>query len=80
MTVMNAYYAHESQVVDVFDVATWSPMRSVKMGLVGIILGAGMLFATVFLYQPEFILKHTKAKPIRELHRRARKAVDNVTY
>jgi hypothetical protein len=55
MLEMNPYYAHTSPVGDVFDVATWSPRKSLVMGLVGVLLGLVVGFAAVCLWNPALL-------------------------
>lgn len=58
MTDMNPYYAHESSVGPVFDVAHFSRFRSLWMGIVGLGFAAVVGVAAVFVWNPDWIVPH----------------------
>jgi hypothetical protein len=55
MVEMNPYYAHSSPVGDVFDVAAWSPRKSLAMGVVGIVLAVVVGGAAACLWHPDLL-------------------------
>lgn len=57
MIEMSPFYAHESKVGPVFDVATWSRAKAWSMALTGLVLGLLALAGLVFAWQPTLLLK-----------------------
>lgn len=55
MVEMNPYYAHSSDVGDVFDVATWSPRKVLGNGIVGALVGILVAAAAVLLWNPQLL-------------------------
>lgn len=55
MTELNSYYAHESTVGPVFDVAHFSTYKSLKMGLAGLVFGAVVAAAALFVWNPDLV-------------------------
>lgn len=58
MTDMNPYYAHESGVGPVFDVAHFSRFKSLWMGVVGLIFAAVVGLAATYVWSPDSIIPH----------------------
>jgi len=58
MTDMNAYYAHESSVGSVFDVAHFSRFRSLWMGIIGLGFAAAVAVAALYVWNPDWIVIH----------------------
>ena len=58
MTELNPYYAHESSVGPVFDVAHFSRFRSLWMGLVGLAFAAVLAIVAAFFWNPDWIVPH----------------------
>jgi hypothetical protein len=56
MTDMNPYYAHESSVGPVFDVAHFSRFKSLWMGVVGLIFAAVVAVAATYVWSPDWIV------------------------
>jgi len=54
-TTMNAYYAHESEVGPVFDVARYSRGKSIWIGLVAIGFASLIGLAAVYVWNPDWI-------------------------
>ena len=55
---MNPYYARDSKVGSVFDVATFSPRKAVVMGLTGLAFGALVAAAALYVWNPNWIVPH----------------------
>lgn len=58
MSDMNAYYAYESDVGPVFDVAHFSPIRSLWMGVVGLGFAAVIGVVAAYVWSPDWIVPH----------------------
>ncbi|MHB8969814.1 MAG: hypothetical protein ACYC3X_08895 [Pirellulaceae bacterium] len=55
MIEMSPAYAHESKVGPVFDITSWSPSKSIWMGLVGLVFAAVLLATATFLWHPKIM-------------------------
>jgi hypothetical protein len=58
MIEMNPYYARESEVGLVFDVATFSRLKALAMGLSGLVFGVLVGAAALYVWQPNSVLPH----------------------
>ena len=56
MIEMNPYYARESDVGPVFDVATFSPGRALAMGISGLVFAVLVGGATLYVWNPAWIM------------------------
>jgi hypothetical protein len=56
MTTMNPYYANESSVGAVFDVAHFSRFKALKMAVVGFVFAALVGVAAVYVWNPDWLL------------------------
>ncbi len=54
-TTLNAYYAHDSEVGPVFDVARYSRAKSLWMGLGGIVIAILVGLAAAYVWNPDWI-------------------------
>lgn len=57
-TTLNAYYAHDSEVGPVFDVARYSRGKSLWMGIIGIGFAALVGLAAAYVWSPDRIISH----------------------
>jgi hypothetical protein len=55
-TTLNAYYAHDSEVGPVFDVAKYSRAKSLWMGMVGIVIAILVGLAAAYFWNPDWII------------------------
>jgi hypothetical protein len=58
MTEMNSYYAHDSNVGPVFDVAHFSSFKATWMGAVGLLFAAVFALAASYAWNPDWLLPH----------------------
>jgi len=56
MLEMNPYYAHESEVGPVFDVANWSPGKNVAMAIAALVFGVALLGFVIAATKPTLLL------------------------
>jgi hypothetical protein len=56
MTTLNAYYSHESAVGPVFDVAHFSPFKSLWMAIVGLGFGVAIGVAAAYVWNPDWLV------------------------
>lgn len=68
MTAMNPYYASESEVGPVFDVATFSPIKAVAMGLSGLVFAALVGGAALYMWNPTWLVPQPP-QPLAEANR-----------
>lgn len=57
MIETNPYYAHESGVGSVFDVATWAPRKAWTLGVAGVVFGSVILLAATYVWDPSLLLE-----------------------
>lgn len=55
MIEMSPAFAHESKVGPVFDITSWSPSKSIWMGLVGLVFAAAGLATATFMWHPKIM-------------------------
>ena len=55
MIEMSPAFSHESQVGPVFDITSWSPSKSIWMGVVGSVCAATALATATFLWHPKIM-------------------------
>ena len=58
MIEMNAYYARESEVGPVFDVATFSPSKALALGFSGLVLAVLVGAAALYVWNPNLVFPH----------------------
>lgn len=63
MVEMNAYYARQSDVGPVFDVATYSPLKAAVMGFTGLVFTTLFGAAIVYVWDPTSLV----AKPLESI-------------
>ena len=56
MIEMNPYYAHESSVGPVFDVATWLPRKAITFSILSVLLGGLICVAIAYIWDPSLFL------------------------
>ena len=76
MIEMNPFYAHQSAVGPVFDVATWSRGKTSVMALVALLFGALVVTALIFAWQPTFLLQNPP-QVLEDLHKETLKLADD---
>jgi len=57
MTTMNPYYAHESDVGAVFDVAHYSSRKALFMAFVGVVFAAFVGAAAAYVWKPDWFIR-----------------------
>ena len=57
MTQMNSFYAHESAVGPVFDLARWSGIKMLWMGIVGLGFAALVFTVALFVFDPTLFME-----------------------
>ena len=57
-TILNPYYSHESEVGPVFDVAKYSPGKSVWMGIIGILFAGFLGVAAAYVWNPDWLIQN----------------------
>lgn len=55
---MNPYYARQSDVGPVFDVAHYSPRRAIGTAVIGLIFGLVLGVGAVYLWNPDWVVNH----------------------
>lgn len=68
MIEMNPYYAHDSEVGPVFDVAHWSRGKNVFSGMTTFIFGAVIASAMVLAWKPTLVWEKPP-KVVRDIHK-----------
>jgi hypothetical protein len=74
MTTMNPYYARESDVGPVFDVAHYSSRKAIGTAVIGLVFGALVALAAAYVWAPDRVLAHPP-KWYADAHQEAKDAI-----